>query len=153
MKETDVLKNRIQFGKYRKLAEYGRKYKRTIALMVASGVALTGLQVAIPLLIGSAVTIILASKSQLQSVLLISLEIIGLSSASAVFQFTLGYGGQYLGQKVIYDMRNKLFTAIQGSRSASTTKTRQGSSWPERQETSKQSGGFLPLALLRYLVK
>src|SRR5487761_897558 len=114
MKETDVLKNKIQFEKYRKLAEYGRKYKRTIILMLVSGVALTGLQVAIPLLIGNAVTVILASKSPIQSVLVVSLEIIGLSAISAVFQFSLGYGGQYLGQKVIYDMRNKLFVAIQG---------------------------------------
>ncbi len=82
--------------------------------MLASGVALTGLQVAIPLLIGNAVTIILASKNAIHGVLMISLEIIGLSAASAVFQYSLGYGGQYLGQKVIYDMRNKLFIAIQG---------------------------------------
>ena len=114
MKETEVLKNKIQFEKYRKLAEYGRKYKRTIVLMLVSGVALTGLQVAIPLLIGNAVTVILASNRPIQSVLLVSLEIIGLSATSTIFQFSLGYGGQYLGQKVIYDMRNKLFVAIQG---------------------------------------
>ena len=114
MKETGVLKNKIQFEKYRKLADYGRKYKRTIALMLVSGIVLTGLQIAIPLLIGNAVTVILASKSPIQSVLVVSLEIIGFSAASAIFQFSLGYGGQYLGQKVIYDMRNKLFIAIQG---------------------------------------
>lgn len=109
-----MLKNRIQFEKYRKLADYCLKYRRTIVIMLASGVALTGLQVAIPLLIGNAVTIILASKNAIHGVLMISLEIIGLSAASAVFQYSLGYGGQYLGQKVIYDMRNKLFIAIQG---------------------------------------
>jgi ABC-type multidrug transport system fused ATPase/permease subunit len=114
MKETNVPINKIQIEKFLKLAKYGRKYKRTIALMLVSGVALTGLQVAIPLLIGNAVTIILASRNAIQSVLMISLEIIGLSAASAIFQFSLGYGGQYLGQKVIYDMRNKLFVAIQG---------------------------------------
>jgi ABC-type multidrug transport system fused ATPase/permease subunit len=109
-----MLKNRIQFEKYRKLARYCIKYKRTVILMLVSGVALTGLQVAIPLLIGSAVTIILTSRNALQAVLLIALEIIGLSAASSVCQFSLGYGGQYLGQKVIYDMRNKIFVAIQG---------------------------------------
>jgi ABC-type multidrug transport system fused ATPase/permease subunit len=107
-------KNKIQIEKYLKLGEYLRRYKRTIALMLVSGVALTGLQVAIPLLIGNAVTTILASKNATESVFLISLEIIGLSAASAIFQFSLGYGGQYLGQKVIYDMRNRLFVAIQG---------------------------------------
>jgi ABC-type multidrug transport system fused ATPase/permease subunit len=107
-------KNKIQIEKYLKLGEYLRKYKRTIALMLVSGVALTGLQVAIPILIGNAVTVILVSRNGSESILVISLEIIGLSAASAIFQFSLGYGGQYLGQKVIYDMRNKLFVAIQG---------------------------------------
>jgi ABC-type multidrug transport system fused ATPase/permease subunit len=107
-------KNKIQIEKYLKLGEYLRKYKRTIALMLVSGVALTGLQVAIPILIGNAVTVILVSRNASESILVISLEIIGLSAASAIFQFSLGYGGQYLGQKVIYDMRNKLFVAIQG---------------------------------------
>ncbi len=82
--------------------------------MLASAAALTALQVVIPLLIGGAVAVILGSRNALQAVLVISLEIIGLSAASAVCQFSLGYGGQYLGQKIIYDMRNKLFISIQG---------------------------------------
>ncbi len=109
-----MLRSRIDFTKYHKLIEYGNKYKRTIALMLASGAILTALQVEIPILIGNAVGIILSSKSVIDSIVLISLEIIALSAASAVFQFSLGYGGQYLGQKVIYDMRNKLFVSIQG---------------------------------------
>lgn len=109
-----MLKNRIKFGNFRKLAEYGRKYKRTIALMFVSGALLTALQVEIPILIGNAVGIILASKSPVEGILTISLEIVGLSAASSVCQFSLGYGGQFLGQKVIYDIRNKLFVAIQG---------------------------------------
>jgi ABC-type multidrug transport system fused ATPase/permease subunit len=109
-----VLRNKIDFTKYHKLIGYGTKYKRTIVLMLASGAILTALQVEIPILIGNAVGIILSSNNVANSVVLISLEIIGLSAASAVFQFSLGYGGQYLGQKVIYDMRNKLFLAIQG---------------------------------------
>ena len=109
-----MLRSRIDFTKYHKLIEYGIKYRRTIALMLASGAILTALQVEIPILIGNAVGIILSSKSVIDSIALISLEIIGLSAASAIFQFSLGYGGQYLGQKVIYDMRNKLFVSIQG---------------------------------------
>jgi ABC-type multidrug transport system fused ATPase/permease subunit len=104
---------RSRFEQYFKLAEYGSKYKRTVALMLSCGVILTGLQVIIPFLIGDAVDIIGTTRA-LGAVLVISLEIVGLSAASAVFQFGLGYGGQYLGQKIIYDMRNKIFVAIQG---------------------------------------
>ncbi|MDG7000934.1 MAG: ABC transporter ATP-binding protein [Nitrososphaerota archaeon] len=109
-----MLIDRIQFDKYKKLASYGKKYKRTISLMLACGALLTVLQVAIPFLIGRAVTIILGSGNPTQQVLVISLEIVGLSAASSLFQFGLGYGGQYLGQRVIYDMRNRIFAAIQG---------------------------------------
>ncbi|MHB1907887.1 MAG: ABC transporter ATP-binding protein [Nitrososphaerales archaeon] len=104
----------IQFEKYKKLASYGKKYKRTITLMLTCGVLLTVLQVAIPFLIGRAVTVILGSSSPTQEILVISLEIVGLSAASSLFQFGLGYGGQYLGQRIIYDMRNRIFAAIQG---------------------------------------
>lgn len=99
--------------RYFKLAAYGRKYWTTVALMIGSSVALTILRVLVPVLTGNAVTDILASNS-LDSILVISVEIIGVSALAAVFQFTLGYGGQYLGQKIIYDMRNKIFAAIQG---------------------------------------
>src|SRR5487761_838073 len=99
--------------RYFKLAAYGRKYWTTVALMIGSSVALTILRVLVPVLTGNAVTDILASNS-LDSILVISVEIIGVSALAAVFQFGLGYGGQYLGQKIIYDMRNDIFSAIQG---------------------------------------
>ncbi len=99
--------------KYFKLAEYGKKYKRTITLMLTCGIILTGLQVAIPFLIGDAVNII-GTKSSFYGVVVISIEIVSLSALSSVFQFGLGYGGQYLGQKIIYDMRNRIFVSIQG---------------------------------------
>lgn len=104
--------NERRFEKYFKLLAYGRKYWQIGCLMIGSAVALTVLRVLIPLLTGSAVTDILASSS-ISSVLMISLEIIGVSAVAALFQFALGYGGQYLGQKIIYDMRNRIFFAIQ----------------------------------------
>ncbi len=80
--------------------------------MVVSVLALTGLRVIVPILLGNAVTDILA-KEPLNSILIISLEIIVVSAVSSVFQFGLGYGGQILGQKIIYDMRNDIFVALQ----------------------------------------
>jgi ATP-binding cassette, subfamily B, multidrug efflux pump len=104
-----------RFGKYGKLAHYLRKYWPTLTLMVACGLALTTLNVIVPFLTGNAVQIVLANKSiapvQIQT---IAIEIVIISAIASVFQFGLGYGGQYLGQKIIYDMRNDLFAAIQG---------------------------------------
>jgi ATP-binding cassette subfamily B multidrug efflux pump len=107
-----MINERRKFEKYFKLLAYGRKYWQVACLMFGSAIVLTILRVLIPLLTGSAVTDILASSS-IASVLLISLEIIGVSAVAALFQFALGYGGQYLGQKIIYDMRNRIFVAIQ----------------------------------------
>ncbi len=81
--------------------------------MVASALALTTLSVIVPFLTGNAVQIVLTSHSMTQ-IQTIAIEIVVISAVSAVFQFGLGYGGQYLGQKIIYDMRNDIFGAIQG---------------------------------------
>ncbi|HKW05236.1 MAG TPA: ABC transporter ATP-binding protein [Nitrososphaerales archaeon] len=108
----EMINERRKFEKYFKLLAYGRKYWQIACLMIGSAIALTILRVLIPLLTGSAVTDILASSS-IAYVLMISLEIIGISAVAALFQFALGYGGQYLGQKIIYDMRNRIFVAIQ----------------------------------------
>ncbi len=99
--------------KFRKLARYSRKYWLTLTLMVASAIALSTLNVLVPFLAGSAVEIILTSRS-IVGIQTIAVEIVAISAVSAVFQFGLGYGGQYLGQKMIYDMRNDLFVAMQG---------------------------------------
>ncbi len=98
--------------KYRKLASYARPYWITFGLMLVSVILLTALRVYVPLLLGEAVQDIVDLR-QVGAILPISLEIIGISAVSAVFQYGLGYGGQSLGQKIIYDMRNKIFSSIQ----------------------------------------
>lgn len=81
-------------------------------LMLLSVGALTVLRVVVPLLTGDAVNDIVA-KAPMSSILLIAVEIVLVSAAAAVFSFGLSYGGQALGQKMIYDMRNTIFTSIQ----------------------------------------
>ncbi|MHB8700501.1 MAG: ABC transporter ATP-binding protein [Nitrososphaerales archaeon] len=80
--------------------------------MTLSVLALTILRVYVPVLLGEAVGDIVAG-TRITPVLIISFEIIVISSVSAIFQFALGYGGQSLGQKMIYDMRNAIFSKIQ----------------------------------------
>src|SRR5579872_3908520 len=80
--------------------------------MLVSVVATTVLRVYIPLLLGYAVNVIVGNET-LGTVLIISLEIIAVSALSAAFQYGLGYGGQALGQRVIYDLRNKIFVSLQ----------------------------------------
>ncbi|MDG6940169.1 MAG: ABC transporter ATP-binding protein [Nitrososphaerota archaeon] len=100
-------------AKYLKLARYARKYWPLLTWMLVSVVLLTYLRVIVPVLTGEAVTAIVA-QSPIRRVAGIAVEIVAISAFSSVFQFSLGYGGQALGQRMIYDMRNGLFRAIQG---------------------------------------
>ena len=100
------------FDRYRKLLTLIVKYRALCLVMLASVIATTILRVYVPLLLGNAVNVIVGNES-IGTVLLISLEIIGISALSAAFQYGLGYGGQALGQRVIYDLRNQIFVALQ----------------------------------------
>ena len=82
----------MQISRYAKLASYASRCKALVTVMVVSVITLTVLRVYIPVLLGEAVTEIV-SKNSATVVLEISLEIIGLSAISALFQFALGYGG------------------------------------------------------------
>lgn len=97
---------------YAKLMRYVRPYWLTALLMVMSVVALTALRVYVPILLGRAVGDIVAGE-QIPTIVSISILIILVNAIAALFQFALGYGGQSLGQKIIYDMRNQIFTKIQ----------------------------------------
>ncbi len=99
--------------RYSKLWKYARKYWPTVGLMIASASILMLLRVIVPFLTGDVVLVLTTTKS-MHAIEVIAIEIVLISGISGVFQFVLGYGGQYLGQKIVYDMRNDLFTSIQG---------------------------------------
>ncbi len=99
--------------RYSKLWKYARKYWPIVGLMLASASILMLLRVIVPFLAGD-VVLVLTTTESIHSIEVIAIEIVLISGASGVLQFSLGYGGQYLGQKIIYDMRNELFTSIQG---------------------------------------
>ncbi|MDG6909560.1 MAG: ABC transporter ATP-binding protein [Nitrososphaerota archaeon] len=100
------------FEKYLRLLAAVRRHWAIAAVMLASVTALTAFRVLVPFLTGEAVNDIVA-KSPASDVLYLSLEIVAVSAVSAAFSFGLSYGGQALGQKMIYDMRNTIFTSIQ----------------------------------------
>ena len=98
--------------KYLKLWKFVRRHWAIAAIMLVSVVALTGLRVAVPFLTGEAINDIVA-RQPISAVLTLAVEIVFVSAASAAFSFGLGYGGQAMGQKIVYDMRNAIFTGIQ----------------------------------------
>ncbi|MCL4355628.1 MAG: ABC transporter ATP-binding protein/permease [Thaumarchaeota archaeon] len=100
------------FGKYFRLISLAKGHWRTVVVMLVSVTALTGFRVLVPFLTGEAVSDIVA-KSPVSSVAFLAVEIVAVSAASAAFSFGLSYGGQTLGQKLVYDLRNIIFNSIQ----------------------------------------
>ena len=98
--------------KYLRLLVYVKRHWQIATVMGVCVTALTGFRVLVPFLTGAAVNDIVA-KSPVSSVAYLAVEIVAVSAASAAFSFGLSYGGQALGQKLIYDIRNTIFTSIQ----------------------------------------
>ncbi|MDG6913988.1 MAG: ABC transporter ATP-binding protein [Nitrososphaerota archaeon] len=100
------------FEKYLRLFSLVRRHWQIATVMGVCVTALTGFRVLVPFLTGAAVNDIVA-KAPVSSVAYLAVEIVAVSAASAAFSFGLSYGGQALGQKLIYDIRNTIFTSIQ----------------------------------------
>ncbi|MDG6988874.1 MAG: ABC transporter ATP-binding protein [Nitrososphaerota archaeon] len=98
--------------RYLRLFGLMRKHWPIAAVTFVSVTALTGFRVLVPFLTGGAVNDIV-SGSPISSISKIAVEVVAVSAASAAFSFGLSYGGQALGQKMIYDLRNMIFTSIQ----------------------------------------
>ena len=110
--QTSIWRNEGLLEKYLNLWTYVRRHWHIAAVMLVSVSALTGFRVLVPILTGDAVNDIVGSQP-ISSVLTLAVEIVLVSAVSAAFSFGLSYGGQALGQKIIYDMRNTIFGAIQ----------------------------------------
>ncbi|MDG6910988.1 MAG: ABC transporter ATP-binding protein [Nitrososphaerota archaeon] len=89
-----------------------KRHWQIATVMFVCVTALTGLRVLVPFLTGAAINDIVG-RSPVSSVASLAVEIVAVSAAAAAFSFGLSYGGQALGQKLIYDIRNTIFTSIQ----------------------------------------
>ena len=107
-----IRRNNRLLEKYLKLWTLVKRHWPIAAVMLFSVVVLTGLRVLVPFLAGQAINDIVG-RQPISSILIVAVEIVLVSGLSAAFSFGLGYGAQALGQRIIYDMRNTIFTAIQ----------------------------------------
>jgi ATP-binding cassette subfamily B protein len=105
-------KARSTFERYVRLVSLVKRHWQIATVMFVCVTALTGLRVLVPFLTGAAINDIVG-RSPVSSVASLAVEIVAVSAAAAAFSFGLSYGGQALGQKLIYDIRNTIFTSIQ----------------------------------------
>lgn len=97
---------------FRVFLKYLVRHSPALAVVAASAMATALLRIRIPLLIGSAVTVVVSNQSS-SLLLRYSLLILAISAAAAALQFAVTYGGQWLAQKTVYNIRRDIFESIQ----------------------------------------
>jgi len=99
-------------GMFLRLLKYMVKYWPAATLAMSCVVAATYLNVVIPLIIREVVDKVLVQKVYEQLAWL-SLSIVLVAAFRAIVSFTQRYSQQYIGQRVVFDLRNSLFTSLE----------------------------------------
>lgn len=103
---------RRRSGIFLRLLRYMARYWPAFTLAISCVVAVTYLNVIVPLIIKEIVDKVLVRRLYDQLSWL-SLSIVLVAASKAVVSFTQRYSQQYIGQKVVFDLRNDLFTSLQ----------------------------------------
>lgn len=110
---TDDIKGKAYDSKLMKrLLSYVKPYKGYVILAILLNIIVAGLGPLRPYLTKIAVDEAIADKDY-DTLLVIVLILIGTLLFQAVFQYILTYFTQLMGQKIIYDLRVKIFSHIQ----------------------------------------
>jgi len=110
---TDDIKGKAYDSKLMKrLLGYVKPYKGYVILAILLNIIVAGLGPVRPYLTKLAVDDAIANKDY-NTLLVISLILIGTLLFQAIIQYALTYFTQLMGQKIIYDLRVKIFAHIQ----------------------------------------
>ncbi|PSN96421.1 hypothetical protein B9Q06_01960 [Candidatus Marsarchaeota G2 archaeon ECH_B_2] len=91
---------------------YLARYWYVLVGIIVGAYISTKLRLYVAVLLGDAVnTAVGGGKESL--LLNFALMIIGVTAVSAVFQFVVSYGGQWIAQRVAYDLRRDLFSSVE----------------------------------------
>jgi len=88
------------------------KYWPTTTLAMACVAAVTYLNVIVPLIVREIVDKVLV-QNMYDQLAWLSLSIVLIAVLRSVFAFTQRYSQQYIGQKVVFDLRNHLFASLE----------------------------------------
>ena len=107
-----------------------------------------GLALVIPSLTGQAINLALGAK-QTHALVLIALAIGGAGVFGSLFSYFQSYNGEYLSQKVAYDLRNKLYNRLQTLSYAFHDRSQTGQLMSRATSDVEAIRGFIGFALLR----
>jgi ATP-binding cassette subfamily B protein len=107
-----------------------------------------GLSLVIPSLTGQAINLALGTK-QTHALVLTALAIGGAGVFGSLFSYFQSYNGEYLSQKVAYDLRNKLYNRLQTLSYAFHDRSQTGQLMSRATSDIEAIRGFIGFALLR----
>ena len=111
-KDEEILGKAYDSKLMKRLLNYVKPYRKYIIIAIIMNIAVAALGPIRPYLTKIAVDNDIAN-SDYHGLLIISLLLLAILLFQSVIQYFLTYFMQYLGQKIIYDLRSQLFTHIQ----------------------------------------
>ncbi|MCJ7505362.1 ABC transporter ATP-binding protein/permease [Candidatus Bathyarchaeota archaeon] len=99
-------------GTFLRVLKYMAKYWPATTVAMLCVVAVTYLNVIVPLIIREVVDKVLV-QNMYDQLAWLSLSIIVIAALRSVFSFTQRFTQQYIGQKVVFDLRNNLFKSLE----------------------------------------
>jgi len=124
------------------------KYWRRAIVTYFCLLAGAGLALVIPSLTGQAINLALGTK-QTHALVITALLIGGAGILGSVFAYFQSYNGEYLSQKVAYDLRNKLYNQLQTLSYAFHDRSQTGQLMSRATSDIEAIRGFIGFALLR----
>ncbi len=88
------------------------KYWPATAVAISCVAVVTYLNIIVPLIVREVVDRVLI-QNKYEQLAWLSLSIVLVAALRSIFSFTQRYGQQYIGQKIVFDLRNDLFTSLE----------------------------------------
>ena len=115
---------------FTRLLGFLTKYWKGTALAIGSTVTVTALSLLGPIITGRIIDTILVSpeivRENYNMLVLLSASLVGITALTGILNFVQRYVGQYIGQRVAFDIRNTVFSALQEKSFSFYDKTRTG---------------------------
>ena len=115
---------------FTRLLGFLTKYWKGTALAIGSTVTVTALNLLGPIITGRIIDTILVSpeivRENYNVLVLLSASLVGITALTGALNFAQRYVGQYIGQRVAFDIRNTVFSALQEKSFSFYDKTRTG---------------------------
>ncbi|MFL6003560.1 MAG: ABC transporter ATP-binding protein, partial [Nocardioides sp.] len=123
--DRDAVKSRVERGTVRRVMGFAGPHRRTIAAFLLVTVIDAGLVVVNPLLVKRLIDDGI-SKGNSGLVTVLALVMVGVALLGAVLSVAGGYFSSRIGEGLIYDLRNRVFSHVQRQSLAFFTRTQTG---------------------------